>query len=88
MATKNNIEIYINPACFFCTRAIHLLQEKKQSIKTIDVVADPKKKEEMIERSNGGFTTPQIFINNKHIGGCDDLYALEDKGKLNPLLGL
>ncbi len=86
--TKNNIVLYINPSCFFCTRAMELLNQKDQQFHTIDVVAHPVKKDEMIKLANGRTTTPQIFINDKHIGGCDDLYDLENNGELDKLLGL
>ena len=52
----------------------------------VDVLTSPKRKAEMIQRANGGRTVPQIFIGNKHVGGCDDLHALEREGKLDALL--
>lgn len=82
---KKNIILYINPNCPYCTRAIELLKKKGQEITLINVVDNPEKKQEMIEKSNRT-TTPQIFIDGKHIGGCDDLYALDAKGELDPLL--
>jgi glutaredoxin 3 len=62
------------------------LNEKGASFSEIDVLADPSRKPEMIQRANGGRTVPQIFIGEAHIGGCDDLYALERSGKLDGLL--
>ena len=80
------IEIYTSPLCGFCHAAKRLLTQKGASFSEIDVLRDPSKKPEMIKRANGGRTVPQIFIDGKHIGGCDDLYALDRAGKLDPLL--
>ena len=80
------IEIYTSPLCGFCHAAKRLLTQKGASFSEIDVFADPSRKPEMIQRSNGGRTVPQIFIGDTHVGGCDDLYALERAGKLDPLL--
>ncbi len=82
----NTIEIYTSPLCGFCHAAKRLLNEKGASFSEIDVLADPSRKPEMIQRANGGRTVPQIFIGQAHIGGCDDLYALERSGKLDGLL--
>lgn len=82
---KKNIVLYINPTCPYCIRAVELFKKKGQEMTLINVVENPDKKKEMIERS-GRTTTPQIFIDGKHIGGCDDLYALDAKGELDPLL--
>jgi len=82
----NTIEIYTSPLCGFCHAAKRLLNEKCASFSEIDVLADPSRKPEMIQRANGGRTVPQIFIGEAHIGGCDDLYALERSGKLDGLL--
>ena len=82
----NTIEIYASPLCGFCHAAKRLLNEKGASFSEIDVLADPSRKPEMIQRANGGRTVPQIFIGEAHIGGCDDLYALERSGKLDGLL--
>ncbi|EET46375.1 glutaredoxin 3 [Thalassobium sp. R2A62] len=82
----NTIEIYTSPLCGFCHAAKRLLNEKGASFSEIDVLADPSRKPEMIQRANGGRTVPQIFIGEAHIGGCDDLYALERSGKLDGLL--
>ena len=80
------IEIYTSPFCGYCHRAKHLLRQKGVTFSEIDVVMDTAKKQEMIARAKGGYTVPQIFINEQHIGGCDDLYALDQQGGLDPLL--
>lgn len=80
------VEIYTSPFCGFCHAAKRLLTQKNISFSEIDVFSDPSRKQEMIQRSGGGRTVPQIFIGEKHVGGCDDLYALERAGKLDPLL--
>ena len=69
-------------------RAKMLLQEKGAGFKEIDVNRDPKLRFEMTKRANGGYTVPQIFINGEHIGGCDELYALEREGKLDEKLSV
>ena len=81
-----NIEIYTSPLCGFCHSAKRLLNGKNASFAEIDVMRQPDKRQEMMSRANGRHTVPQIFIDGKHIGGCDDLYALERAGKLDPLL--
>lgn len=80
------VEIYTTPICGFCHAAKRLLTQKGVSFTEIDVMTDPAKKAEMTQRSNGGRTVPQIFIGATHVGGCDDLYALERAGKLDPML--
>ena len=80
------IDIYTSPLCGFCHAAKRLLTSKGASFTEIDVWADPDRKPEMIQRANGGRTVPQIFIDGAHVGGCDDLYALDRAGKLDPLL--
>ena len=80
-----NIDIYTKATCPFCHRAKALLQSKSAQFNEIAIDNDPKKREEMIERS-GRTTVPQIFIDGQHIGGCDDLHALDAKGGLDPLL--
>jgi len=81
-----NIEIYTSPLCGFCHAAKRLLTQKGVSFTEIDVLANPNRKPEMIQRANGGRTVPQIFIGDTHVGGCDELYALDRAGKLDPLL--
>ena len=80
------VEIYTSPLCGFCHAAKRLLTDKGVSFSEIDVLVDPSRKQEMIQRANGGRTMPQIFIGGTHVGGCDDLYALDRSGKLDPLL--
>ena len=80
------VEIYTSPLCGFCHAAKRLLSQKGISFSEIDVFADPSRKPEMIQRANGGRTVPQIFVGDVHVGGCDDLYALERAGKLDALL--
>ncbi|MGC6233016.1 glutaredoxin 3 [Hafnia paralvei] len=80
-----NIDIYTKATCPFCHRAKALLQSKGAQFNEIAIDNDPKKREEMIERS-ARTTVPQIFIDGQHIGGCDDLHALDAKGGLDPLL--
>lgn len=80
------VEIYTSPLCGFCHAAKRLLTKKGISFSEIDVLADPGRKPEMIERSGGRRTVPQIFIGDTHVGGCDDLFDLEDDGKLDALL--
>ena len=80
------VEIYTTPICGFCRMAKSLLDKKGVSYTEIDVMMNPSKKSEMMERANGGCTVPQIFIGSDHVGGCDDLYDLERSGKLDPLL--
>lgn len=79
------IVVYSSANCSYCERAKYLLQSKNQTYTEIRVDLDSQKREEMMARS-GRKTVPQIFINNHHIGGCDDLYALEHAGKLDQLL--
>lgn len=80
------IEIYTSSLCGFCHRAKALLKQKGANFKEIDVNATPGVREEMVKRANGGYTVPQIFIDDEHIGGCDDLYALERAGQLDAKL--
>ena len=83
-----NVEIYTGPLCAFCDRAKALLNKKRVSFKEINLASDASKMEEMIKRTNGMKTVPQIFIDGQHIGGNDKLQALENEGKLNSLLGI
>ena len=80
------VEIYTSPLCGFCHAAKRLLNSKGVDFKEIDVWAEPNRKAEMIERANGGRTVPQIFVGDTHVGGSDDLHALEREGKLDSLL--
>ena len=78
--------IYTGPICNFCSAAKHLLSKKKISYEEIDIGNDDKKREEMLKKSNGAKTVPQIFIGEKHVGGYVELKALENKGELDSLL--
>lgn len=80
------VEIYTSPLCGFCHAAKRLLNQKGVSFHEIDVLQDASRKPEMIERAGGSRTVPQIFIGDTHVGGCDDLYALDRAGKLDALL--
>ena len=82
------IEIYMFEGCPYCIRAKALLDSKGMTYTQTDIRKQPAKKAEMMERAHGRHTVPQIFIDGKHVGGCDDLHALEDAGKLDPMLGL
>lgn len=80
------VEIYTSPLCGFCHAAKRLLTSKGAGFSEVDVWAEPDRKAEMVQRANGGRTVPQIFINDVHVGGCDELHALERAGKLDALL--
>jgi glutaredoxin 3 len=80
------IEIYTSPTCGYCHAAKRLLAQKGASFTEFDVTQDPSRRSEMLARANGRRTVPQIFIDGRHVGGCDDLYALDSAGKLDPLL--
>ena len=79
------VTVYVTGWCPYCMRARTLLGQKQVAFKEIDVDEDPKLREEMIARSSRR-TVPQIFIGDKHVGGCDDLFALEERGELDRLL--
>ncbi|MGX1098360.1 glutaredoxin 3 [Amorphus sp. MBR-141] len=81
-----SVTIYTRQFCGFCVAAKRLLDQKGVSYDEIDASGDPGRRQEMIERSNGGRTFPQIFVGDTHVGGCDDLYDLERSGKLDGLL--
>lgn len=80
------VEIYTKFLCGFCARAKNLLKRKGVSFEEFDITMDAAKRAEMLERANGGYTVPQIFIDGAHIGGSDDLAALDTSGELDPLL--
>jgi len=82
------VVIYTGPMCNYCSAAKHLLNKKKINYEEIDIGYDDKKREEMLKKSKGAKTIPQIFIDEKHIGGYVELKALEVAGKLNSLLGI
>ena len=81
----SNVTIYTKPYCPYCIRAVDLLERKGVRFTEIEAAFDPDKRQEMIRRS-GRATFPQIFIGERHIGGCDDMMALERSGQLDPLL--
>src|SRR5438067_5381455 len=81
------IEIYTTRYCPYCTAAKRLLAKKGAPFTEIDVSGDAVLRDKMIERAHGRMTVPQIFIGTTHVGGCDDLYALDQAGRLDPLLG-
>jgi glutaredoxin 3 len=80
------VEIYTTPYCPYCIDAKALLKKKNVPFTEIDVSRDRDLKQKMIQRANGGYTVPQIFIGSVHVGGCDDLYELDSAGKLDALL--
>jgi len=80
------IEIYSKFWCPYCMRAKSLLKRKQQSFRDIDVSKSADLRDEMVSRANGRSTVPQIFIDGRHVGGCDDLVALERAGRLDALL--
>jgi glutaredoxin 3 len=81
------IEIYTTRYCPYCIAAKRLLSQKGVEFTEIDVSADAKRRGRMAARANGCMTVPQIFIGSIHVGGCEDLYALDRSGKLDALLG-
>ncbi|WP_321365490.1 glutaredoxin 3 [uncultured Celeribacter sp.] len=80
------VTLYTTPICPYCIAAKRLLDSKGVTYTDIDVMRDPSKRQEMMHKANGGHTVPQIFIGGTHVGGCDELHALERAGKLDPLL--
>jgi glutaredoxin 3 len=81
-----SVEIYTRQYCSYCHFAKELLSRKGVDFREIDVTENEDLRQEMTERSHGRTTLPQIFIGSTHVGGCQELYALEDEGKLDPLL--
>lgn len=82
------VDIYTKGHCPYCYRAKALLTEKQIQFNEIEIDVNPELRSVMIERANGGYTVPQIFINDQHIGGCDDLFALESQNKLDAILAV
>ncbi|MBB4618842.1 glutaredoxin 3 [Sphingomonas abaci] len=80
------VEIYTKAFCPYCTRALKLLASKGVAPEEFDITMGGPRRAEMLERANGRTTVPQIFIDGRHVGGSDDLAALERAGKLDPLL--
>lgn len=81
-----DVVIYTKPGCPYCSAAKTLLTKKGVEFREIVASNDPEKKQEMIKRSGGRMTFPQVFVGEKHIGGSDDLHALDARGGLDPLL--
>ena len=84
-STMAHVTIYTRPFCGYCARALKLLNDKGIEFTEIEAGFDPDKRREMMDRS-GRSTFPQVFVGDRHIGGCDDMMALERAGKLDPLL--
>jgi glutaredoxin 3 len=82
------VEIYTTMFCPYCARARALLQRKGVDYTEIDIIDEPQRRDEMIERAGGRTSVPQIFIGAEHIGGCDEMVALDRAGQLDPKLGL
>jgi glutaredoxin 3 len=80
------VTVYTRAFCPYCVRALRLLDAKGADFVEIDAGMDASKKQEMVQRSGGARTFPQIFVGDTHIGGCDEMMALERAGKLDPLL--
>jgi glutaredoxin 3 len=80
------IEVYTSMLCGYCYRAKNLLESKGVAFEDIDVMTQPGRRDEMIARSGGRTSVPQIFVDGRHIGNCEDIYALEAAGKLDSLL--
>ena len=80
------VEIYTTPTCPYCHAAKRLLTKKGVAFTEIDVSRDPALRSKMTARAGGSHTVPQIFIDGTHVGGCDDIHALDHAGKLDPML--
>ena len=80
------VRMYTTPICPYCVRAKSLLKRKGVAVEEVDVLMDMGAREEMESKTGGARSVPQIFIGDTHVGGCDELYALEREGKLDPLL--
>jgi glutaredoxin 3 len=80
------VTIYTKPFCPYCSRALNVLREKGAEVTEIEAGFNASARKEMLARSNGGTTYPQIFVGERHIGGCDDMLALERVGRLDELL--
>ncbi len=80
------VELYTTPYCPYCLSAKELLHSKGVEFTEINVAGAPERRAEMVARARGRNTVPQIFVGPTHVGGCDDLYELDEAGKLDPLL--
>lgn len=83
---SRRVEVYSSMLCGYSYRAKKLLQSKGVEFEEIDVMLSPGKRQEMIERTGGRTSVPQVFVDGKHIGNCDEIFALEAEGKLNGIL--
>ncbi len=83
---SRRVEVYSSMLCGYSYRAKKLLQSKGVEFDEIDVMLSPGKRQEMIERTGGRTSVPQVFVDGKHIGNCDEIFALEAEGKLNGIL--
>jgi glutaredoxin 3 len=83
-----DVVIYTRDFCYYSDAARELLTRKGVAFKEINATGNRALRQEMIEKANGGSTFPQVFIGNTHVGGCDELYALEEQGKLDAMLGV
>ena len=81
-----NVTIYLKPTCPYCKKAILVLNRQGANPTIIDIAQRPKRRPEMIQKANGSTTVPQIFFDDEHIGGCDDLVQLEQSGQLEERL--
>lgn len=81
-----SVTVYTRFACPYCVRALDLFARKGVAVKEIDAGSDPARKAEMVQLSHGRATFPQIFIGDRHVGGCDDVMALDAAGRLDPML--
>lgn len=80
------VTIYTRPLCPYCADALALLEQKGVAYDEIDISAQPELRAEMVQRSGGRLTVPQIFVGQRHLGGCDDIYALDARGELDGIL--
>jgi glutaredoxin 3 len=80
------VTIYTKPYCPYCDGARELLEKKGVTFSEIDISGKPELRAEMIQRAGGAMTVPQIFAGERHLGGCDDIYALDARGELDPVL--
>jgi glutaredoxin 3 len=80
------VTIYTRSSCPYCRAAKELLDQKNVKFTEFEITREPGKRQEMMEKSGGRSTVPQIFIGERHLGGCDDLYALDSRGELDRLL--
>lgn len=83
-----SVLMYLKPTCGFCRKAQLILNNKGVTINEVDIAANPSRRAEMIQKANGKTTVPQIFINDQYIGGCSELIALDESGKLDRMLGI